>query len=94
MPSQRSKDDSPRFDPSDMALRGRIGAYVTHSRYDPRETTANARRSFMERFYREVDPDGSLPEAERERRATAARSAYFHRLALKSARARKARAHT
>jgi hypothetical protein len=71
-----------------MALRGRIGAFVTHSRHDPRETTAKARRAFLSRFEREVDPDGVLPVAERLRRAESARRAYFARLALRSVRAR------
>jgi hypothetical protein len=43
------------------------------------------------RFLDEVDPDRILPEAERKRRADHARKAYFTRLALKSAAARKAR---
>jgi hypothetical protein len=78
------------LDPADMALRGRLGAFVLHSRYDPRETTRKARQAFEERFLREVDPDGVLPEAERLRRAAAARRAYFARIALKSVRARRA----
>jgi hypothetical protein len=77
------------FDPNEMALRGRIGAYALHSRSDPRETTAAARAAFLARFEREVDADGVLPAEERQRRATAARRAYFARLALRSARARR-----
>ncbi|WP_202948527.1 hypothetical protein [Nitrolancea hollandica] len=80
------------LDPVEMAQRGRIGAYVTHSRHDPRETTAKARETFLARFEREVDPEGVLPEAERLRRAEAARKAYFSRLAYQSAKARRARA--
>lgn len=78
-----------RFDPSEMALRGRIGAYVLHARRDPRETTAPARAAFLRRFEHEVDPDFVLPEAERLRRAESARKAHFARLALASARARR-----
>jgi hypothetical protein len=73
---------------SEAALRGRIGAYATHSRHDPKATTANARKAFLARFEREVDPDGTLPLAERARRAEYARKAHFARLALKSAQAR------
>ena len=40
-------------------------------------------------FEREVDPHNSLPVAERVRRAENARKAYFQRLALKSAQARR-----
>ncbi len=77
------------FDPREMALRGRIGAAVTHSRHDPKETTAKARATFLARFEREVDPDGTLPESERIRRAEHAKSAYFARLSLASSRARR-----
>jgi hypothetical protein len=72
-----------------MTLRGRIGAYVTHSRHNPKDTTAKARATFLARFEREVDPDGVLPESERRRRAEAARKAYFTGLALASAKARR-----
>ncbi len=74
-----------------MALRGRIGAYRLHACHDPRETTAAARQAFLARFETEVDPAGVLPPAERQRRALSARRAYFARLALKSARARRRR---
>ena len=78
------------FDPDDMARRGRIGALVLHATHDPRETTQKARESFLSRFEREADPDGVLPEAERQRRAEYARRAYFARLARESALARRA----
>jgi hypothetical protein len=68
-----------QFDPADMALRGRIGAYVLHATHDPRETTAKARQAFLSRFEREVDPDGVLSLAERVRRAEAAKRAHFAR---------------
>lgn len=70
------------------SLRGRIGAYVMHSRNDSRATSAKAREAFMRRFELEVDPEGVLPAAERARRADAAQKAYFTRLALRSAQAR------
>ncbi len=77
---------------SAAALRGRIGAYRLHASHDPRETTANARAAFLGRFVDEVDPDRSLTEAERLRRATAARKAHFAKLAYQSSvsRAKKA----
>lgn len=74
---------------SSAALRGRIGAYTLHATHDPRETTKPARAAFLARFEREVDPDGKLPPAERLRRAGYARKAYFTRLALRSAQARR-----
>ena len=78
-------------DPSRI-LRGRIGAYSLHSTHDPRLTTAKARATFLARFEAQVDPDGSLPPAERERRALAARKAHMLRLSLASAKARRQRA--
>lgn len=45
----------------------------------------------LDKFEREVDPDGVLAPAERARRAAHARKAYFARLALKSAQARRRR---
>jgi hypothetical protein len=74
--------------PTERSLRARIGAYELHAQYDPVETTAKARQTFLARFLDQVDPDQSLPEAERQRRAVAARKAHFARLALKSARSR------
>ena len=76
------------FDPAEMALRGRIGAYRLHATHDPRETTRRARESFLARFEREVDPRGELPDPERRRRALYARRAYFARLARERHRGR------
>jgi hypothetical protein len=45
----------------------------------------------MDRFERQVDPDGTLPADERAKRAESARKAYFTALALRSSRARAAR---
>jgi hypothetical protein len=67
-----------------------IGAHALHAKHDSRKLTESARGAFMDRFEREVDPDGVLPEQERARRAKHARSAYFRKLALLSARARRA----
>ena len=55
--------------------------------------THAAREAFNTRFIREVDPEGVLPEAERQKRAEKARELYFLRLtkASKDARARKVR---
>ncbi len=78
--------------PAEQSLRGRLAAQVSWSRTaDPAARTANARAAFRDRFDRQVDPEGVLPEAERHRRAEAAKKAYFTGLALKSARARRRR---
>jgi hypothetical protein len=78
--------------PAERVLRARLAAYTLHSKYDARETTAAARAAFMDRFEREVDPDRQLSVEERQRRAAAARKAYFTRLALRSVQVRRARA--
>jgi hypothetical protein len=78
-----------RFDPADMASRGRIGAFTTHSRHDPHATTERARAAFMERFERQVDPERALSADERARRADYACRAHMARLARLSARARR-----
>ena len=80
-----------RFDPQEMSLRGRIGAYRLHATHDPRETTQRARAAFDARFLHEVDPEGVLPEAERHRRAAYARKAYFAQLAMRRAAKRRRR---
>jgi hypothetical protein len=87
MPSSRSEQPSAE----ERSLRARIAANVRWSREDPREGTTAARRGFIERFRREVDPDGVLTENERERRAHKAMTAHMQRLALASSRARRAR---
>jgi hypothetical protein len=77
------------FDSREMSRRGRIGGYAQKARHDPRETTRKARESFRARFYQQVDPDGVLPDAERERYAEAALKAHMARLARLSANARR-----
>lgn len=71
------------------SMRGRIGAYALAAQHDPKVYTAAARKTFLSRFEREVDPASTLPPAERARRAMAARKLYFQRLALKSAKTRR-----
>jgi len=75
--------------PSERTLRARLAAYALHSQVDSREHLKPARRGFIERFERQVDPDGVLAPAERQRRATAALKAHMTTLALKSAKARR-----
>lgn len=76
--------------PSERNLRARIAAHRSwQNTTDPAARTANARKAALDRFEREVDPDGTLPDAERTRRAAHARAAYFHQLAFKSAQARR-----
>ncbi len=84
---------SKRATPADRSLSGRANAHKLWAHVPDRTAhTEPARRQFEARFEREVDPDGVLPPEERARRAAHARKAYFARLALASAKARRARA--
>lgn len=71
------------------SLRGRIGAYALHAQHDSREITSAARTAFLSKFDQQVDPDRKLKPDERSRRAAAARSEHFARLAYRSVRARR-----
>lgn len=69
----------------------RIGAFAQHAAHDTRETTKAARAAFLDRFERQVDPDGQLDPQERRKRAEAAKRAYFTKLGKKSGEARRRR---
>jgi hypothetical protein len=60
---------------------------------DRSERTAPARRRFLARFERQVDPNQTLSHEERAQRAESARKAYFAQLAYRSAVARQASKH-
>ena len=79
----------------DPAMRVALAKLAAHERWaqttDRTAATAPARAAALSRFEIQVDPDGVLPERERRQRAESARRAYFQRLAIKSARARRAR---
>jgi len=75
--------------PQDRSERARIAAHRLHATHDSRQITSNARSAFLDRFAREVDPDGILAPEERARRAAHAKTAYFRALALKSAQKRR-----
>jgi len=82
MPSQLSA--------SERSLRARLAAHQSWANTSsPSERTSSARAAFDRRFENEVDPDHTLPADERARRAASARRAYFARLALASAKARR-----
>jgi hypothetical protein len=82
----------PEMSPECRTLRAKIAAHESWAHTEDRPArTANARKAMLDKFEREVDPDGKLTPAERARRAEHARKAYFSRLALKSAQARQRR---
>lgn len=72
-------------------LRGRIGGLTRSATSDMSELARSGQAGLRRRFENEVDPDRALSPAERARRADAARRLHFSRLALASARARRAR---
>jgi hypothetical protein len=68
----------PSHVPEQRILAASIAAHTRWARVDDRtKATAPGRKAFLDRFEREVDPDGILPPAERARRAEHARKAYF-----------------
>lgn len=72
--------------PSQRSQRSRIAAHSMHAA--GRTNTKPARKAFLDRFERQVDPDGVLSPAERAKRAAHARRAYMAQLAYRSAVAR------
>ncbi len=75
---------------ADRSLIARLAAHESWARTaDPSARTEPARRAMLDRFERQVDSDGVLSPEERARRAEHARKAYFTRLALRSAQARR-----
>lgn len=77
---------------SERSLRARLAVHTSWARTKDRAArTAPARRAAMNRFEREVDPDGTLDPAERPRRADHAMRAHMTRVALRSVEARRRR---
>ncbi|UCZ90451.1 hypothetical protein [Gordonia sp. WA4-43] len=77
---------------SERSLIAQLAAHESWAKTPDRTArTANARRALEEKFEREVDPERLLSPTERAKRVENARKAYYARLALKSARARRAR---
>lgn len=78
--------------PTEKSLRGQIAVNTSWAHTQNRSArTEPARKAALDKFEKEVDPDGVLPPAERAKRAASLRKAYFARLALRSAQARRRR---
>jgi hypothetical protein len=80
--------------PAERTLQARLAAHSLHAQYDSRELTAKARAASpgqLDYWMGVVDPDDTLDPGERSRRAEHARKAHFTRLALASAKARRAK---
>jgi hypothetical protein len=74
-------------------MRAKLAAHASWaSTADRSARTAPARRAYMKRFERMVDPDGVLRPAERAERARQLMRAHMYRAALRSAQVRRKRA--
>ncbi len=79
--------------PAERKLRASVAAHESWARtVDPTARTERARSTYRQSFEDLVDPEHTLDPAERARRGEHAYKAHMQRLALKSARARRARA--
>lgn len=77
---------------AERKLRASLAAHESWAHTEDRSArTANARRAMLDKFEKQVDPDGVLAPAERAKRAQNARKAHYKRLALKSAQVRRQR---
>ncbi len=82
----------PALSPAERSLRAALASHSSWANTaDAAARTAPARRAALERFEKQVDPDGTLPPDERTRRAEHAKRAFFLGLALKSAQVRSKR---
>lgn len=72
-----------RITPDQRSLLARARAYRQHA--EGKTNVGPAHDAFMRKFIDQVDPDRTLPEDERNRRAERARKAYFLELSYKSA---------
>lgn len=80
-----------KLNPEERVLHARMAALTRHAHGDTVKATEPARRGFLAKFEREVDPNGTLDPAERAVRADRALRAHMIALSMKAARARRAR---
>ena len=73
--------------PAQRTLRARVAAYARAAKYGP-EVTRAAYSGRMAKLEAQVDPDGTLSDIERQRRAYALMRSQMSALALKASRAR------
>lgn len=77
--------------PAERKLAAQIAAHESWANTPDRSArTAKARAALMAKFEQQADPEGKLLPAERVLRAEHLRKAHFKRLALASAKARRA----
>ena len=78
--------------PTERSLRASIAAHTRWAntdRVERQRLADNGQAGLLRRFEAEVDPHGTLPADERDRRARSLLTAHMKRLALKSARLRR-----
>ena len=78
--------------PAERSLRASIAAHTrwaNTSRAERQRLADSGQAGLLRRFAAEIDPDGTLPGDERDRRARNALTAHMKRLALKSSRSRR-----
>jgi hypothetical protein len=82
----------PRGTVSERSQIAKIAAHAKWAKSEDRSAaTQAARDGMLRKFEDEVDPDRKLLPEERARRAESARRAFYQRIALKSAQARRAK---
>jgi hypothetical protein len=80
---------------AERRIAAQIAAHESWAQTENRSArTLPARNALLDKFEKQVDPDGTLLPAERAKRAENARSAHYRRMALKSAQVRRRRAAT
>jgi hypothetical protein len=78
--------------PEMRSLRAKIAAHMSWANTaDATARTAAARQASLDRFEKQVDPDGTMDPAERSRRAESLKTAHYLKMAAASAKARRAK---
>ena len=77
--------------PGERTLRARAAAYAMLAKHGSRKGALRGQAALLAKFERQVDPDRLLAPEERRLRALHARRAHMARLALASARSRRAK---
>ena len=77
--------------PGERTLRARAAAYAMHAKHGSQKAARKGQAALLAKFELQVDPDGLLTPEDRRRRALLARRAHMARLALASARSRRAK---
>jgi hypothetical protein len=77
-----------KLTPTQRTLRARIAANTRWAQENPKANAERGQAGLLAKFENQVDPDLVLPQAERTRRAEAARRAHMQQLAFRSSKVR------